>query len=369
MPEARRDPVILVLAPNWLGDVVMASPLLSRLAAAGDGDGRLPAVHLAVRRPWAPLFAGDPRLAGLVLVERQGRHGGLAGLVRLGADLRRVAPDAVVLGPPSLRAGLAARLSGARVRVGYRSDGRGGLLSDALPLPPRGTRHHGDELTDLGDRALAACGLAAGDPDREAAWGLLPGLRAAPPADPGEGPAVWVLAPGTTYGEAKVWPLANARDFARRAVAERGVRLVLLGDAAAGRFAAELGRAVAGGARRDLPGPAGLVDLTGRTTVAEAAGLLRTADAFVGNDSGLMHLAGALGVPTVGLFGSTNPDWTAPLGPAVRVVAADGFPCRPCYRRTCNQPLFCLATIDAGQVLDAVDAARAGVARARREER
>jgi len=367
MPEARRDPVILVLAPNWLGDVIMGSPLLSRLAAAAGPDGRRPAVHLAVRRPWAPLFARDPRLAGLVTVERRGRHGGPAGILRLGADLRRVGADAVVLGPPSLRAGLAARLSGAKVRVGYRSDGRGFLLNEALPVPARGSRHHADELTALGDRTLAACGLAAGDREREDAWGLLPGLREAPAADPGAGPPVWVLAPGTTYGEAKVWPLANAAEFARRAVADRGVRLALLGDAAAGAFAAELVRMVPGGARRDLPGPAGLVDLTGRTTVAEAAALLRASEGFVGNDSGLMHLAGALGVPTVGLFGSTNPGWTAPLGPAVRVVAADGFPCRPCYRRTCNQPVFCLATVGAGPVLAALDGAR-GTAVAARED-
>lgn len=356
MDEPAGTAVFLVLAPNWLGDAVMASPLLSRLAAARDERGQGPALHLAVRRPWAPLFAGDPRLAGLVPVERAGRHAGLRGIVRLAGDLRRVGARALVLGPPSLRAGLAAKLAGVPVRVGYRGDGRGLLLNHPLPRPVRGERHHSDELLALGDRALAACGLVPGDPDRERAWGLLPGCRAVPPADLGAGPDLWVLAPGTTYGEAKVWPVANAARFVDLAVATRGVRVALLGDAGATGFAAALRERCAGPWRTGLPGPAGVVDLVGRTSVATAAALLRKARAFVGNDSGLMHLAGALGVPTVGIFGSTNPAWTAPLGPAVRVLVADGFPCRPCYRRTCNQDRFCLETIGAASVLAAVDA-------------
>ena len=186
-------------------------------------------------------------------------------------------------------------------------------------------------------------------------WGLLPAWEAVPAAEVAAGPPVWVLAPGTTYGEAKIWPLEQARRFADLAVAERGVRLVLLGDAAAAGFAAAMRQGSASPWRETLAGPAGIIDLCGRTSVAEAATLLRGARAFVGNDSGLMHLAGALGVPTVGLFGSTNPAWTAPLGPRTRVLAAEGFSCRPCYRRTCNQETFCLATIDAGAVLAAVD--------------
>lgn len=355
MVETGRSPVILVLAPNWLGDVVMASPLLSRLAAARDGRGRAPAVHLAVRRPWSPLFAGDPRLAAVVAVERPGRHGGLRGIGRLAADLGRVGADAAVLGPPSLRSALVARLARVPARIGYRGDGRSLLLSAAPRRPPRGTRHHADELLDLGDRALAACGLKPGDPDRERAWGLLPGCTAVPAADPGPGPPLWVLAPGTTYGEAKVWPVANAARFAQMAVGDRGVRLVLLGDGGAAGFAAALRERCAGPWRTGTAGPAGIVDLVGRTTVAEAAALLRGARAFVGNDSGLMHLAGALGVPTVGLFGSTDPGWTAPLGPRARTLAADGFPCRPCFRRTCNQERFCLETLGADAVLAAVD--------------
>ncbi len=339
---------ILVLAPNWLGDAVMASALLSRLAAARDGGGRRPEIVLAVRDAWRPLFEQDPRLTGLVTVERNGRHAGLVGLARLGRDLRSVQADAVVLGPPSLRAGVAAALARVPVRVGYRGDGRSLLLTHPVDRPRRGDRHHADELRDLGDVALAALGLGADPAADESTPGLLPGIRAH--AGSGGLPPVWVFAPGTTYGEAKVWPRERAVEFAARAVQDRGVRLVLLGDGGAAPLAASLAEGRAAG-----PTGPGVEDLTGRTTVAEAAAVLAGADAFVGNDSGLMHLAAAIGVPTVGLFGSTNPAWTAPRGRATAVVAAEGFSCRPCYRRTCNNEVFCLATIGSETVLAAID--------------
>jgi heptosyltransferase-2 len=253
------------------------------------------------------------------------------------------------LGPPSLRAGVAAALARVPVRVGYRGDGRSLLLTHPVDRPRRGARHHADELRDLGDVALAALSLSPGTSVEEAEPGLLPGVAAHAGSD--GNPPVWVFAPGTTYGEAKVWPRERAVEFAARAVQERGVRLVLLGDAGAAPLAASLAEGRTAG-----PAGAGVEDRTGRTTVAEAAAVLAGADAFVGNDSGLMHLAAAVGAPTVGLFGSTNPAWTAPRGNATAVVAADGFSCRPCYRRTCNNDVFCLATIDSDAVLAAIDA-------------
>ena len=97
------------------------------------------------------------------------------------------------------------------------------------------------------------------------------------------------------------------------------------------------------------------MDLTGRTDLVEAVAVLKSSSAFIGNDSGLMHLAAALGKPTVGIFGSSNPDWTAPVGPRTRAIIPHGFACRPCYLKKCNQPVFCLETVEAGAVLTAVE--------------
>ncbi|MCP4571987.1 MAG: lipopolysaccharide heptosyltransferase II [bacterium] len=339
---------LLVAAPNWLGDAVMTSPLLDLLAGARDHRDRPPTVILAIRRRWAPLFKDDPRVAEILPMARTGRHRGVAGLWRLAADWRRARCAGVVLGPPSLRMGLVARLAGLRHRAGYRTDGRGVLLNHGLAVPRRGEWHHADELTELGRTLLAAVDLSV--PGMPLVPDILPGCAQVAPFL-AAGPPVWILAPGATYGEAKVWPLGPAAAFVAEAVRTAGRRVVVLGDAQAAAVTRDLTRESGVPCREEMAGGAGLVDLAGKTNLMEAVSFLKGAEAFVGNDSGLMHLAGALGVPTVGIFGSSNPDWTAPRGPRTAVVAADGFPCRPCYLRRCDQPVFCLDQVPASRVM------------------
>ena len=347
-------PRILLHLPNWLGDVIMTTPLIEFLLGAFSAQpvGSRPELALAVRPAWSPLFAGDARLAGLVPVDRRGRHGGPAGIPRLAADFRRGRYDAVVLGPPSLRAGLTARLAGIPLRIGHATDGRGPLLNAAVPRGVRGSRHYAWEMLELGLVLLDRLGLAAP---------LLPTGGLPSPALPGcaslsrqpfggGGRPLWAVAPGTTYGEAKTWPLERMREFVAAAVAVDGARVVLLGDAQAAVFAAGLRQDSILSWGEDPGRDTDIIDLTGRTDLPAVVRVLKAAAGFVGNDSGLMHLAGALGVPTVGIFGSSNPDWTHPLGARTAAVTAAGFPCRPCYRRTCNQAQFCLETVAAAAV-------------------
>jgi heptosyltransferase-2 len=162
---------------------------------------------------------------------------------------------------------------------------------------------------------------------------------------------LWALGSGTTFGPAKNWPVRHLAEFLRAAVRERERRVVLLGDRASAGIVRQVRQAVDLEFRDTLPGPAGVIDLTGRTDLRRLVGILKSCQGYVGNDSGLMHVAGALGCPTVGIFGSSNPDWTGPAGAASDFVIAEGFDCRPCYRPTCDQPEFCLDTIGAGRVL------------------
>lgn len=350
-----RADVLLVL-PNWLGDLVMAMPLLERLAAGRLADGRPLQVAVAVRDRWRPLLEGDPRVASLLTYERDGRHAGWSGSWSLSRQWRRASARAVVVCPPSFRSAAVAWLAGVPTRIGYRSDGRGFLLDQGRPPAlPRGSMHHADELSALADPALRAVG--ASSRALPTSWPRLEGVMRRPPAPIGEGPACWVLAPGATYGSAKAWPPERAAEFIRLAVAERGVRVAIVGDHADSDTVA----AVAAAAcdvhwREDLPGPAAVVNLVGRTSVADLAALLRASSAFLGNDSGVMHVAAALGVPTLGLFGSSSVAWTAPRGPRARALAATGFACQPCFRRTCNQPTFCLDTISGQAALEALGA-------------
>lgn len=361
--RARR---LLVVAPNWLGDAVMITPLLSRLDTwRRAADGPRLEVALAVREAWAPLFAGDPRLDELLVTERPGRHDGVRGLVAQAARWRQGRFDGVLLGPPSLRAALTAALAGIPMRIGHRGDARSFLLTRALPRAPRGTRHFTLEMADLGDALAAAWGGGVASSSVDTA--LATSLATAHPEPPVTGARpLWVMGPGTTFGPAKNWPAGQLGAFVAAAVAEEGARFVMLGDAGAAAALVEI-RSSWPQLRwaRDAEGASALpdadvIDLTGQTSLVEAVGWLGRAQLYIGNDSGLMHVAAAMGTPTIGLFGSSSPEWTRPTGPRVAVIAAEGFPCRPCYRRTCNQPVFCLATVDAARVLAAARALLAG---------
>jgi heptosyltransferase-2 len=345
-PRGRR---LLVVAPNWLGDLIMATPALARLAAARTAGW---STVLSLPARWAPLFTGDPRCDEVLPWERHGRHGGILGVPRLAALWRAARADAVVLMPPSLRVALAARLAGIPLCVGLVSDGRRALLTHPLPRAPRGARHFSLEMLDLAEVLLAAVGWRSAGGGGAPPSPSLPGCAGVVP-DPrlAGGPPVWALGVGATFGDAKSWPPRHLAAFAAAAAGAEGVRVLLLGEAAA-RPAVAAARAAGGVAWRDtLAGGAGVVDLVGRTSLPEVVALLRGCALYVGNDSGLMHLAAALGTPTVGLFGSTNPDWTAPRGARVACVAAEGFPCSPCYLRRCPQPLFCLETVTPEMVL------------------
>lgn len=346
----------MLLAPNWLGDAVMFSALLEFLHEHRNlSDGRKLVFHLAVREAWAPLFKNDNRLESILVVHRGGRHSGILGGWKLGNEIRFHKPDAVVLGPPSFRAGIAAWRSGAPIRVGYKSDGRGLLLTLGIETPVRGSRHHSLELIDLGRALLAELGQHLTASESHSFLPTLPGCVAIQPEASSSPLPIWIFAPGATYGSAKSWPLNNALGFVKTAIMDRGVQLVLLGDAAAKDFARGLADGLDMPLSEKFEGTAGLVDLTGQTDLKQVVSIMKASQVFVGNDSGLMHLAGALGMPTVGLFGSSNPDWTSPVGPRCRAVAAEGFSCRPCYLKNCNQKEFCLDTINASRVLSAVD--------------
>jgi len=363
---ARQDIRLLVVLPNWLGDLIMTMPLVDLLSRARDQDGRPFTLFVSVRRRWAPLLTRDSRLAALLVYERTGRHAGLRGVPPLAEQWRAAHVTTAILCPPSLRVALVARLARIPRRIGYAGEGRGKLLTLPLdPVRPRGRMHYADEMRRTGLAFLETLGLAL--PDGAAAYPTLPGLAALEPAWLGAGPPVWILAPGATYGPAKTWPVPRAAELVTRAVREQGVRLAVVGDTATTGYLAELRRRVPDLPwRRDLPGPAGVVDLVGATTLLDLAALLKASAAFVGNDSGVMHLAAALGLPTLGLFGSSSLAWTAPRGPRAQALVANGFPCQPCFRKTCNRPVFCLDALTGREVFQAlrtlVDSPANGVA-------
>jgi len=318
----------LVVAPNWIGDAVMSLPLLRALRRAGP-DGR---IAVLARSGPATVYRAEgsadevlPRasFAADALAARRGRF------------------DQVWLLPNSYRAALLARASGAPRRIGYATEGRGWLLTGAL-APPPGTLH---QLRDY-DALLDANGIAPDtDPPRlpisEAARGKAAAALSAA-GIPG-GARFAALCPGSAFARTKRWPAERFAGLAD-ALAERGLPCALL----VGPGEENLGARVAAAARTR---PAVLGAALDPVELAAAISLARVA---VTNDSGPMHLAGAVGTPVAAFFGPTDPGRTGPSGSPSRVLDRYVF-CSPCFKTECPYGHECMTEISVEDAVRAVE--------------
>ena len=324
--------VVLVRLPNWLGDTVMALPALHGLRAA-----RPVACVVAVGR-WASLLAGQGVADALVPYPLEWRD-----RRRLAASLRGMRPDGAVLLTNSLESALAARLWGARMRLGYDTDLRRALLTHAVPLPaPR--LHQIDEYRGL----LEAAGVAAPvtvplwrlgeDAAGEAAVSALLDECGVP-----RGTRAVGLHLGASFGSSKQWPAAAFAEAASR-LRERRLRPILLGSPAD----VEMATAVSASAGWPIP------SLVARDRPELLPRLLARLACLVSSDTGVAHLAAAVGTPSVTLFGPTDPRLTAPRGRAARRVEGRA-PCAPCFLPRCPIEHVCMRDITAAALTEIVE--------------
>jgi len=337
---------LAVRLPNWLGDAVLALRAVDALAAHAGAE-RL----VLVARPWAETLFGE-RWPGATWLVAPGSGGRWPFHV---STLARAQVDRIVLFPPSLSARLHAFAARIPRRLGLAGESGGLLLTHHAPRAARGERHLEDEYLDLA-RLVGAEPVPRRpiEPTATATEAVRQGLAADGLARPAD---ALVLAPGARYGPTKRWPAERFAELARRWTLGAPGRAVVL---AGGPEDAAETRAVRAASAKDLP----LHDWTGRTSLPELLALVAACGATVANDSGVAHLAAAAGRPTVAIFGSTDPRWTAPRGPHARVVTRPPA-CSPCFLRACGIPdrYLCLHTIDDALVLAALDEAqRAGSA-------
>jgi len=336
---------IVIVAPNWLGDAVMALP------AVADARRHFAGAHLAVaaRGSVAPLFT---MVEGIDAVVTLPGRGGVRGVTTWTADAATLASgsfDTALLLPNSFATALAARRAGIPERWGFATDWRGRLLTRAVPAPREPLHQAGyyQALTRAMDipagplharvRTDAAC---ARDLLREVG------------SDPDE-PFV-VFAPGAAYGRAKQWLPERFAELAGLIIRERGWSVLLVGSAADRATCADIcARVPPGGTRLNRA-----IDLSGQTDLASLAGVLSLSHAVVSNDSGAMHLAAAVGAKVVAIFGATSEARTAPLAagagaPAAAILTHPVF-CRPCMLRECPIDHRCMRGVTAEAALGGI---------------
>ena len=316
-PDADARPRILIVAPSWVGDMVMAHSLIRVLRTDR------PHAHVTLLAPdgTLPLAAFMPGVDASERQEVPRRRLGIVARWRQGRTLRRARYDWAIVLPNSFKSALAPFWAGIPRRTGYGREGRSPLLTDARRLDRTRLPRTVDRFAALGRPANAAPGdvpwprltVPADAADRACRALALDTPRA----------PLMILCPGAEYGPAKRWPPAHFAAVAAHHRRSTGGDAWILGGPG--------DQAVAEAVAAAAPGA---LALAGRTSLAQAVALMAVASCVVTNDSGLMHVAAALDRPLVGIFGSSSPEMTPPLSNQARIVSLR-LACSPCFKRVC----------------------------------
>jgi heptosyltransferase-2 len=330
---------VLVVGPSWVGDMVMAQSLFKLLKE------RDPLRAVDVLAPgWSlPIVDRMPEIrTGIALDIAHGEIG--IGKRRRVAEGLPNYDQAIVL-PRSLKAALVPFFAGIRRRTGYRGESRYWLINDTRPFDKatldQTVKRFAFLGLDRGETLPASLPDPALEIDEERQDALVKSL------DLDITRPVVAFMPGAEYGPAKCWPLEY--------FVELGVRLDATGYAVW-----VLGSAKDKPAGDLVAAGSNAINLCGRTSLADAIDLLALAAQAVSNDSGLMHIAAAVGTHVHGLYGSSSPGFTPPLT-ASRTIHYLDLECSPCFRRECPLGhLRCLKDIDPLFVAESIDSAAAG---------
>jgi heptosyltransferase-2 len=332
--SAARAEKILVVGPSWVGDTIMAQVLYQHLVATAP---RRPCIDVVAPSWSLPVLARMPEVRRAV--ELPAGHGELRmGLRwRIGRSLRSERYDRAIILPRSFKAALLPFFARIPIRTGFKAEARSALINDRRPLLP---------ALDQTVKRYLALGVAADAP--LPAQFASPLLRVEPENQAllveklglADDRPVVAMMPGAEYGPAKRWPADQVVELAQRLL-NAGNAVWVLGSARDREFTAPL---------ENLGAMAGLHHLCGQTSLADAVDLLALARVAVTNDSGLMHMAAAVGTHVVAIYGSSSVGFTPPLTPRNDIVFRD-IDCRPCFQRTCRFGHYrCLTEISVDQV-------------------
>jgi len=347
---------ILVRVPNWVGDAVLCLPALRALR------GALPETEMVLlARPWVRDVLPEKELNVRVIPYSAnglfgGEHGGMRGRLQMASRLRQEKFGAAILFQNALDAALISWLAGIPVRAGYARQGRGALLTHPVARPRKNDglgheTHHYLELLrrlglidhyPLGERIVLAASEATRASARAQLCERIEKEVGQPAHHIADARPLVGISPGATFGTAKRWPAPRFAELASLLSKETGATCVFFGSPVESDLAEEVM------ALANVPA----ISLAGKTSLAQFIELIQGCDLFVTNDTGTMHVAAALGVPTLAIFGPTNEQETAPLGPSVMVVTGEAY-CRPCKLRHCPIDHRCMTSVTVERVFRA----------------
>lgn len=324
---------ILIRGTNWIGDAIMTLPAVASVRAT------YPKSHIAmlVKPAVADVYRLFSDLDEILIYEN--KFDNPTGVVKLARTLKDQRFDAAILLQNAIEAAIIAFLAGIPKRAGFDSDARGLLLTNRVHCTKEIKKVH---QIDYYLEMVKALGCV--DTNRElhmetkinipeAGNTLRKFVR-------DEKKPVIGIAPGATYGPAKKWLPDRFAAVADRLSRDFSAQVIMMGGKADAETALEVQKSAG----------VEFINLCGKTTVREAVYLISQCRLFISNDSGLMHVAGALNVPTVAIFGSTNPITTAPAG-SKSVIVRREVPCSPCLKRTCPTDFRCMKLISVEDVL------------------
>ena len=334
---------ILIRSTNWIGDAVMTTPAI-RTIAENYPDAEITLLAL----PWvSDVFRACPHIDHIFLYEKEGRHKGIHGKLTLATDLKKEKFDAVILLQNAFEAALITTLARIPVRGGYTTDGRDLLLTHGVNKGPGIDDRH---QVHYYQQMLVGLGLTPGSNQLE----LFIDPESAGTADTllnmyfskhGKAPVIG-FNPGAAYGPAKRWPIDKFAALARLLCAQTNALILVFGTEADNQAARNIQQAAGN--------PDRIMDLTGKTDLTTAIACIDRCNAFVTNDSGLMHVAAALNTPTAAIFGSTDHIATGPFSDKA-VIFRKPMPCSPCKKTHCPQKHFeCMERISAEEVCSSV---------------
>ena len=338
---------ILVRMPNWVGDAVMALPALQAVREI------FPECSITLlAKPWVkPLFEDNPAVEHVITFRKEGGYfEKLREIVRVIKAIRKNNFDLAILFQNAFEAAFLSCMGGVKFRLGYNTDGRGFLLTHRVIRNDDVLKGH---LIEYYLSILRAMGWEAKsrDPLLKLSSKYIKGAEELILSHGvGQGDFLVGLNPGAIFGDAKRWPPDRFAGIGDMAVEKWGANVVIMGSQSEIDICNTLARSMNNN----------VLNLCGKTSLSEAIGVISRCKFFVTNDSGLMHVSAALGVPTLAIFGSTDNVATGPRGPKTQIIKHE-IDCAPCLKPECTTDHRCMLSIEPEEVWEEMVKFRRGL--------